>query len=105
MRFTQHKWRLHLGVLVPLNSSLRVGGLGDEYESVAAKTCTAPARKEWREGKVLVFDDSYEHEVFHGGLGPRVVLIVDVWHPQLTDEATRDQIRRDFSWHEGAVAA
>ena len=44
-------------------------------------------------------------QAFHGGVGPRVVLIVDVWHPQLTDEAARDQIRRDFNWHKGAMAA
>lgn len=38
------------------------------------------ARRPWKEGKVLLFDDSYEHEVFHEGIGqgPRVVLIVDV---------------------------
>ncbi len=102
---SQHKWRLHLGVLVPSNSSLRVGGLGNEYENAAANTCTAPARKNWREGEVLVFDDSFEHEVFHDGIGPRVVLIVDVWHPQLTNDGLRERVRRDFGWHEGAVAA
>ena len=104
----QHKWRLHLGVLVPSNSSLRVGGLGDEY----AKTTPAEQdenargrRREWQEGEVLLFDDSFEHEVFHDGVGPRVVLIVDVWHPQLAAEGLREQVRRDFGWHANAVAA
>ena len=36
----------------------------------------------WEEGKVIVFDSSWEHEVVHEGSGRRIVLILDVWHPQ-----------------------
>jgi hypothetical protein len=32
------------------------------------------------------FDDSFEHEVVHMGERPRVVLVVDLWHPALTPE-------------------
>lgn len=35
----------------------------------------------WEEGKVIVFDSSWEHEAIHDGPDRRVVLIVDVWHP------------------------
>ena len=35
----------------------------------------------WEEGKVTVFDSSWEHEVIHDGHERRVVLILDVWHP------------------------
>lgn len=38
----------------------------------------------WHEGKVFIFDDSFEHEVWHNGTGTRIVLIVDLWHPELT---------------------
>lgn len=38
----------------------------------------------WEEGKVFIFDDSFEHEVWHNGTEFRLVLIVDVWHPELT---------------------
>jgi hypothetical protein len=38
----------------------------------------------WQEGKCLVIDDSFEHEVVHGGSQRRVVLLVDCWHPDLT---------------------
>ena len=31
----------------------------------------------------MVFDDSFEHEVWHDGRDPRVVLIMDFWHPDL----------------------
>lgn len=36
--------------------------------------------------KVMVFDDSFEHEVWHNGTAPRVVLIMDFWHPDLPGE-------------------
>ncbi len=36
----------------------------------------------WQEGKVLVLDSSYEHEVIHIGHDLRVVLILDIWHPE-----------------------
>eukprot|EP01047_Picozoa_sp_COSAG01_P046590 COSAG01_NODE_4389_length_5071_cov_139.047246_3_plen_135_part_00 len=37
------------------------------------------------QGKVLLFDDSFEHEVFHDGEGARVVLIVDAPSPRRND--------------------
>ena len=40
-------------------------------------------RRSWSEGKCLVFDDSYPHEVRHIAGGPRVVLAMDAWHPAL----------------------
>ena len=40
----------------------------------------------WQEGKFLIFDDSFEHEVWHNGTSVRLVLIVDVWHPDLSEE-------------------
>lgn len=38
-----------------------------------------------RAGEVFVWDHSFEHEAWHEGTETRVVLIVDVWHPDLTD--------------------
>ena len=43
----------------------------------------------WYEGKCQFFDDSFWHSAVHQGpgfFGPRVVLLIDFWHPQLTDE-------------------
>ena len=31
----------------------------------------------------MIFDDSFEHEVWHEGESLRLVLIVDFWHPDL----------------------
>ncbi|MDJ0742878.1 MAG: aspartyl/asparaginyl beta-hydroxylase domain-containing protein [Xenococcaceae cyanobacterium MO_167.B27] len=47
----------------------------------------------WRRGECLILDDSFEHEVKHNGDKRRVVLIVDCWHPDLTEK------ERDFLTH------
>jgi len=39
----------------------------------------------WREGRAVVFDDSFEHEVWNDTDRTRAVLLFDVWHPDLTD--------------------
>ncbi len=39
-----------------------------------------------QEGKVMIFDDSFYHEAGNDSDSqPRIVLILDVWHPDLTD--------------------
>jgi beta-hydroxylase len=35
----------------------------------------------WTEGQCLVFDDTYRHEVTHGGTTPRIVLLIQVKRP------------------------
>lgn len=60
--------RCHLGLVVPEGCSMRVGS----------------EVRTWEEGRCLVFDDSFEHEVWNRGEGTRVVLLVDFWHPELT---------------------
>ncbi|KAK8747948.1 hypothetical protein OTU49_016238, partial [Cherax quadricarinatus] len=67
---TNCRLRAHLGLVVPDGLRLRVG---TEVTS-------------WQEGKIFIFDDSWEHEVWHEGDSYRLVLIVDVWHPELTEE-------------------
>jgi aspartyl/asparaginyl beta-hydroxylase (cupin superfamily) len=37
----------------------------------------------WSVGKVLLFDDSFEHEVRNDADEERVVLLIRVWHPEL----------------------
>jgi len=65
--------RMHLGVAIPDKCSMRVG----------AETRT------WEEGKCLAFEDSFEHEVWNRSDSSRIVLIVDLWHPDLTDIEVR----------------
>jgi aspartate beta-hydroxylase len=39
----------------------------------------------WQEGRVVVFDDTYEHEAWNRSRQTRVVLIFDLWNPYLTE--------------------
>jgi aspartyl/asparaginyl beta-hydroxylase (cupin superfamily) len=59
--------RYHLALIVPRNNppSMRVK---DQIHV-------------WEEGKSIVFDDSWEHEVYNKSDGIRVVLIVDFYRP------------------------
>lgn len=59
----------HLPLIVPADCALRVGG------EVHA----------WQEGRVVVFDDTYEHEAWNRSDQVRVVLIFDLWNPHLTE--------------------
>lgn len=60
---------MHLGVLVPDGCRFRV----------------ATETRAWEQGKCLLFDDSFEHEAWNDGDTTRFVLLLDIWHPQLTD--------------------
>uniref|UniRef100_A0A3P8WG01 Aspartate beta-hydroxylase n=1 Tax=Cynoglossus semilaevis TaxID=244447 RepID=A0A3P8WG01_CYNSE len=66
---TNCRLRMHLGLVVP-KQGCRI-------------RCTDQIR-EWEEGKVLIFDDSFEHEVWQDADSYRLIFIVDVWHPELT---------------------
>lgn len=61
----------HLPLIVPENC----GGLrcGNQVEN-------------WREGAAYVFDDSIEHEAWNNSDQDRVVLLFDIWRPELTEE-------------------
>jgi aspartyl/asparaginyl beta-hydroxylase (cupin superfamily) len=66
---TNLRLRCHLGVEVPD---------GDCAIRVAEQT------ERWREGECLVFDDYFEHEAWNRTAEDRIVLIVDLWHPDLS---------------------
>jgi aspartate beta-hydroxylase len=40
----------------------------------------------WREGELLVFDDSFEHEVWNRSQEDRLVFILDIRHPDIDQE-------------------
>jgi len=59
----------HLPLLVPENCAICVGG----------------EERAWREGECFTFDDTFEHEAWNRGTRTRVVMLVDVWNPHLTE--------------------
>jgi aspartyl/asparaginyl beta-hydroxylase (cupin superfamily) len=60
----------HLPLIVPGNGALRVGN----------------ETRAWTEGEALIFDDSIEHEAWNDSDEVRVVLLFDIWRPELTME-------------------
>lgn len=52
-------------------------------------------RREWIEGVPLVFDDSIEHEARNDGPQERVILLFEIWRPEI-DAADREAIGRIF---------
>lgn len=64
---------LHLPLVVEGEGSITVGGIS----------------RRWRVGEPLVFDSSYQHEAINRADSPRIILLVDFPHPELTrEEAT-----------------
>lgn len=67
---SNERLRLHLTLIHDGGARIRVG---KEWHT-------------WEEGKMIMFDDSWEHEVLHTGHKIRVVLIMDIWHPELPED-------------------
>lgn len=69
--FGQMNFRLtvHLGLIVPEGCGIRVGD----------------QTRHWEPGKVLAFDDSFEHEAWNRGDKERIVLILEAWHPDIRE--------------------
>lgn len=59
----------HLPLIVPDGCWFRVG----------------TERRVWRRGEAWVFDDTIEHEAANESTALRVILICDIWHPQLSE--------------------
>ena len=59
---------VHLPLIVPSDCGIRVG----------------TETRGWTEGRCIVFDDTYEHEAWNRSDRTRVVLIFDIWNPNLT---------------------
>lgn len=70
--------RLHLPLVVPPEEG------HSSYPQCGIRVGSSVQR--WVEGKALVLDDSYEHEVWNDTDSERVLLLVDVWHPDLKAE-------------------
>jgi len=63
----------HLPLIVPEKCVFRVGN----------------DARQWREGEMLLFDDTIEHEARNDSNKTRVVLIFDIWRPELSEEERR----------------
>jgi aspartyl/asparaginyl beta-hydroxylase (cupin superfamily) len=69
----------HLPLVVPPRCGFRVGN----------------ETREWVEGKAWVFDDTVEHEAWNFSDRTRVILLFEVWQPDLT-ASERDLVSAMF---------
>lgn len=60
----------HLPLIVPAGCRFRVGS----------------ETREWEPGKLLIFDDSIEHEAWNDGASIRVILLFEIWRPEIAEE-------------------
>jgi len=60
----------HLPLIVPDGCGIRVGATS----------------RAWERGKLLIFDDSIEHEAWNKGKSDRTILLFEVWRPEISIE-------------------
>ena len=65
----------HLPLIAPSGCALRVGN----------------HQREWRQGELLVFDDSMEHEAWNRSDAQRIILLFEIWRPEI-GEADREAL-------------
>jgi aspartate beta-hydroxylase len=63
----------HLPLIVPGRCGFRVGN----------------EVREWREGEAWLFDDTIQHEAWNDSDQDRIILIFDIWRPELTEAERR----------------
>eukprot|EP00656_Telonema_subtile_P044858 TRINITY_DN51110_c0_g1_i1.p1 TRINITY_DN51110_c0_g1~~TRINITY_DN51110_c0_g1_i1.p1 ORF type:complete len:351 (+),score=85.78 TRINITY_DN51110_c0_g1_i1:160-1212(+) len=72
---TNKKLRVHLPLVVPPGGS---------------QLRCADVVLDVKEGEAFIFDDSHEHEAWnHDPDGTRIVLIIDIWHPDLSQKEVK----------------
>ncbi|MGA2013672.1 MAG: aspartyl/asparaginyl beta-hydroxylase domain-containing protein [Solirubrobacteraceae bacterium] len=99
---TNMRLRCHLALTVPD---------GDCAIRVGTET------RGWEEGRCIVFDDYFDHEAWNHTSQERIVMVVDIWHPDLSAQeiavieglqryasAQADSLRRYWSANEQARA-
>jgi len=64
---------VHLPLIIPGKCAFRVGNI----------------TREWKEGESWVFDDTINHEAWNDSDDYRVILMIDIWNPLLTEQEKR----------------
>ncbi|KAL3938422.1 MAG: hypothetical protein SGBAC_006663 [Bacillariaceae sp.] len=87
---TNLRWTAHLGLIVPESAESCKIRVSEQWHS-------------WQEGKILLFDDSFEHEVRNDSQEERVVLLIRLWHPDLKENQRSSAIDAAGTKKEKAV--
>lgn len=67
---TNTRMVMHLPLIVPKQCALNI--VDGEAHS-------------WREGELMMFDDTFQHEAWNRSDEPRLILLMDCWNPYLTE--------------------
>ena len=60
---------MHLPLIVPRDCALNIVNAGTHH---------------WKEGELMMFDDTYQHEAWNNSDQPRLIVLMDCWNPHLT---------------------
>jgi aspartyl/asparaginyl beta-hydroxylase (cupin superfamily) len=60
----------HIPLIVPDDCAIRVGN----------------ETRAWRTGEALIFDDSFEHEAWNKSADTRIILLLEIWRPEISAE-------------------
>lgn len=60
----------HIPLIVPDDCAIRVGN----------------ETRAWRAGEALIFDDSFEHEAWNRSEHTRVILLFEIWRPEISED-------------------
>jgi len=66
---TNSRLVMHLPLVVPPHCALNIVGIGEHH---------------WREGELMMFDDTFQHEAWNNSEQSRVILLMDCWNPHLS---------------------
>jgi hypothetical protein len=73
--------RVHLPLIIPKEQKVDKDGVDGALQCGIR---VGPIVRPWTPGKALVLDDAYDHEVWNETEETRVLLLVDLWHPDVT---------------------
>lgn len=68
---TNSRLVMHLPLKVPADCALNIVDAGEHH---------------WQEGRLMMFDDTFQHEAWNRSSETRLILLMDCWNPHLTPE-------------------
>jgi aspartate beta-hydroxylase len=101
---TNLRLRVHLPLFVPTEPTA-TAVVESSSTGGSAPLCgmrVGSVVQRWTEGEPLVLDDSFDHEVWNHSDESRVVLLVDIWHPDITQHERSDIVQMfQHAYHQG----
>jgi hypothetical protein len=85
------RYTAHLPLRVPKHESSSASPTDDSRDKPACFIRIGNEICTWHVGQMLVFDDSYEHEVVNWTDEIRGLLLIRFWHPLLSNSADRER--------------